>query len=409
MRVVFVNLHSNEMLVKNLSKIIFKQSVGIKQGYLLQWLLDNPNIEVCNLITKDGFSMGADYGAIGRLLNIFRFLENRYVLKKNNIDKRKITILKSPLDLNEDDIVLLNRTPFDTNITPHFSGFKAMSMIHFGGNEHIVSEFAHKIGVDIIFNEFNLEKFCKLFQNNYNWYKRPTFVTSFVFQERFKPIVPFSQREDRAFATGTITYRDTPDFIEVYGNSCVQPSRKQIKEHAEELKEYITCTSSDYSEGVTLKKVPTNANLIQRVWYTYKYKTIASQQKNYYSFDMVEMFNKYKMCIIGEEVLPSPGIGFVEGMACGCAYIGLNNGLYEEYGMQDGVHYIGYDGSLEDLKNKIAYYQAPEHQAELESIAKTGCEFIRVNFNGAVVAEKLITGLSKLRDEKIARKNINIK
>lgn len=405
MRVVFVNLHSNEMLVKNLSKIIFKQSIGVKQGYLLQWLIDNPNIEVCNLITKDGFSMGSSYGIIGRLLNILRFWENRYILKKNNIERTKITVLKSPADLKEEDIVLLNRAPFNTDVTPVLPGFKAISMIHFGGNEHLVSEFARKIGVDVIFNEFNLEKFCKLFQKSYGWYKKPTFVTSFVFQDRFKPIVPFSQRENKAFATGTITYRESPDFLEVYKNSCVQPSRKQIKEHSEDLKDYITCTCSDYSEGVTLNKLPANANFLQRVWYTYKYKSTASQQKSYYSFDMVEMFNKYKMCIIGEEVLPSPGIGFVEGMACGCAYIGLNNGLYEEYGMQEGVHYIGYNGSLTDLKYKIAYYQAPEHQAELEAIAKTGCEFIRANFNGPAVAEKLITGLVKLRDEKLNEKN----
>lgn len=400
MRVVFVNLHANEMLLKTLTKIMFKQSVGIKQGYLLKWLIENPEIEVCNLITKDGFSMGGSFGAIGRMLNKFRYMENSYVLKKNNIDKKQITVLKDPSEVKDDDIVLLSRTPFDLNVTPKLPGFKAISMIHFGGGEDIISKFCQEIGVDVIFNEFNLEKYCKLFQKYYGWYKKPTLVTSFVFQERFKPIVPFAERENKAFATGTITYRETKDFVECYGDSCVQPSRKQIKDHEDELKDYILCTSSDYSEGVKLKKLPENANFFQRAWHTYKYKTTASQQKSYYSFDMVEMFNKHKMCIVGEEVLPSPGIGFVEGMACGCAYLGLNNGLYEEYGMQDRVHYIGYDGTLEDLKAKIAYYQAPEHQEELEQIAKNGCEFVRTNFNGPAAAKKLIDSLVKLRDEK---------
>ena len=108
---------------------------------------------------------------------------------------------------------------------------------------------------------------------------------------------------------------------------------------------------------------------------------------------MVEKFNDYKMCLVGEEIMGIPGVGFVEGMACGCAYIGQNKGYYEDYGMQEGVHYIGYDGTLEDLKAKIRYYQRPEHQEELEQIAKTGCEFVRKNFRGPIVAEKLLKTL----------------
>ena len=37
-RIVFVNLHGNEMLVKTMNKIVFKQSVAIKHQYLLQYL-----------------------------------------------------------------------------------------------------------------------------------------------------------------------------------------------------------------------------------------------------------------------------------------------------------------------------------------------------------------------------------
>ena len=86
-------------------------------------------------------------------------------------------------------------------------------------------------------------------------------------------------------------------------------------------------------------------------------------------------------------------IGFVEGMACGCAYLGQTVGYYEDYGMKAGVHYIGYDGTLDDLKAKISYYQQPEHQEELETIAKTGCEFVRSHFNGPVAAASLLNNL----------------
>ena len=104
---------------------------------------------------------------------------------------------------------------------------------------------------------------------------------------------------------------------------------------------------------------------------------------------MVESFNNYKMCIVGEEILGIPGIGFVEGMACGCAYIGIDSPAYRDWGLIPGKHYITYDGSKEDLRRVIEYYQQAEHQIELETIAETGCEFVRKNFNGDTVAKKI--------------------
>ena len=46
-RVIFVNLHGNEFLVKTINKIIFKQSVAVKHRYLLNYLLDREDIEDC--------------------------------------------------------------------------------------------------------------------------------------------------------------------------------------------------------------------------------------------------------------------------------------------------------------------------------------------------------------------------
>ena len=87
---------------------------------------------------------------------------------------------------------------------------------------------------------------------------------------------------------------------------------------------------------------------------------------------MVEKFNDYKMHFLGEEILGVPGIGFVEGMACGSAYIGLDSPMYRDYGLIPGIHYISYDGTKEGLRKTVEYYQRPENQEELERIAKTG-------------------------------------
>ena len=113
---------------------------------------------------------------------------------------------------------------------------------------------------------------------------------------------------------------------------------------------------------------------------------------------MVEKFNDYKMHFLGEEILGVPGIGYVEGMACGSAYIGLDSPMYRDMGLIPGVHYIAYDGTKEGLRKTVEYWQKPENQEELERIAKTGCEFVRKNFCGAVVAEKLINQLVEMKN-----------
>ena len=100
------------------------------------------------------------------------------------------------------------------------------------------------------------------------------------------------------------------------------------------------------------------------------------------------------MFISGEETTGSPAIGFVEGMACGCAYIGNSTiGCYEDSGMKEGLHYIGYDGSLEDLVRKIQYCQSEVHQEELERIANAGYEFATNHFIANSVAENLFNQL----------------
>ena len=398
-RIIFVNLHCNPMLVKVLDKFIFKQSVAIKHKFLLEYLLSNPSFEVCSYINPIGFSLASSLSRpIMKFLYQFRFIEHRLVLKKNHIDARKIRVLKCVEDIKPDDIVILYRhcanQLFDAD---KINAFKVISMIHFWGKRS-ESEILRRVNPAKLICEVDLSKYSEIFNRYYSWYKKGFIVHPFVFESRFKNVKPFSQRVNKAFATGTITYKDDSDFLEVYGNPCDQPSRKQIKDNAETLKDLIFCTSSDYSEDVKTFKKSSN-NSIVRFYQALHYKLFESQQKKYYSFDMVEAFNNYKMCIVGEEILGVPGIGFAEGMACGCAYIGQTIGYYEDYGMKEGVHYIGYDGTLEDLKAKISYYQQLEHQEELENIAKAGCEFVRENFFGPVVAEKLLSRLIELSKE----------
>lgn len=399
-RIVFVNLHADWMLVKTASVFVYKFSPAIKHGYLLKYLLNHPEYEVCNYINDRGFSLlpkGND--AIFKFFNLFSKLENNIILKKNGINPKKITVLRKLEDIRADDIVIMY------NIHPeHYRGmdkikaFKALSVLHFHGYKADNEKMIHA-GIDCIFNEADLSKTSKLWQK-YFTIKCPWIVIPFVFAPRFQVKKPFSKRQNKAFAVGTITYKLHKDYLDVYGDSCLQPMRKLIKDNPEYYKDTIDCYSEDYLEGDEGKKIKPSDNKLVVLYKKVYNRFHTGQQKKYFSFDMVEKFNDYKMCIVAEEALGLPGIGFVEGMACGCAYIGLDSPMYRDYGLVPGVHYIAYDGTKEGLRDTIKYYQAPEHQEELARIAKTGCEFVRKNFQGDVVAEHLIQNLLRLQNEK---------
>lgn len=387
MRIVFVNLHGNEFLVKTLNKIIFKQSVAIKHKYFLDYLLSRDDIEVCSYINKRGLSLS--YTTRNPILQSFRFLEHRIVMKKNGISSKKVTVLKSEDEIRHDDLVIMYQLfgpQFDFARRP--DSFIALSQLHFTVSQASVMQ---KLDPDLMYNESNMQKRFIAFDEYFGWFHKQYLVIPFVFAERFKVVKPFAERQNKAVSVGTVTY---PDYlVKYYGHNCLQPARKQVYDNAKELTPWVDCFNSDYLEDDKQMKFKQSDNALTKVFKRLHAKFFTGHQKKYYSFDMVEKFNDYKMCVVGEEITGLPGIGFVEGMACGCAYIGQTVGYYEDYGMKEGVHYIGYDGTLDDLKAKISYYQQPEHQEELERIAKAGCEFVRSQFNGPVAAESLLNNL----------------
>lgn len=398
-RIVFVNLHANSFLVKPLNFLIWKQSCTLKQQFLRDFLLNNPDIEVYNYINKEGFTLVRSFPKpIMWFLSLFRYAENRYVMRKNGITRNQIKVIKKRRIRPDDIVIGYRQFPCSLSDMADIQAFKAISMIHFHG-EKTDSDLIRRANPDILFNESDLGGYSLIFKRYYSWYKGKFLVHPFVAAPRFKRIKPFAERENRCFSTGTITYKLHPEFLEVYGDPCDQPTRKQILANKDELEPWVACYNSDYLEDADMKKyLPTDGFFThyRKVYYNLRH---GGQQKKYFSFDMVEKFNDYKMCLVGEEILGVPGIGFVEGMACGCAYIGQTTGFYEDYGMQEGVHYIGYNGTLEDLKAKISYYQQPEHQEELERIANAGYEFAQTHFRGEIVAKELLDKLQKAHAE----------
>lgn len=398
-RVVFVNLHSDWMLLKTASVYLWKYSAAVKHGYLLNYLLESSEYEVCNYINDRGFSaLRSNNETLMKFLNLFKMWEYCKTLKVNGIPKDKITVIKRPEDIRPDDIVILYNVCGDNY--RHMDGvhaFKALSMLHFHGRKDENAKI-EKAKIQCYFNEVNLSFTSEIFRKYYN-VERPWVVIPFVFAERFQNIKPFSERQNKCFSTGTITYKKHEEFLSVYGDPCDQPARKFVKDNPEFFKDTVDCYSSDYLEDNAGKKYVDGEFFLIRLYKQVYNRLYTGKQKKYYSFNMVEKFNDYKMHLLGEEILGVPGIGFVEGMACGSAYIGLDSPMYRDYGLIPGVHYIAYDGTKEGLRATVEHYQKPENQAELERIAKTGCEFVRENFCGKKIAKELMERLVVMKND----------
>ena len=405
MRVVFVNLHSDWMLLRVAMVYVFKYSAAIKHGYLLKYLLEHPDeYEVCNYINDRGFSLYTNgSGLLMKILNCFSGIENKITLHKNGIDNARITVLRKPEEIRPDDLVVLyNVCGEGLRGMEGVKAFKALSMLHFHGRKEENDKIS-QAGIDCFFNEVDLSKTSEIFRKYYH-IDKPWVIHPFVFAERFQNSKPFAERQNKAFSTGTITYKTHEEFLSVYGVACNQPARKFVKDNPEFFKDTIDCYSSDYLEDNPGKKINPGDNPVVKIYKKIYNRTHVGKQKKYFSFNMVEKFNDYKMCIVGEEILGVPGIGFVEGMACGAAYIGIDSPMYRDMGLVPDEHYIVYDGTKEDLRRVIEYYQQPENQQELERIANRGCEFVRTHFNGRAVAESLVSRLCEQHKQWLAQK-----
>lgn len=392
-RIVFINLHSDWMLLKTASVYLWKFSAAIKHGYLLQYLLESKEYEVCNYINDRGFSsLRNNNEFLMKFLNLFKYWEYRYTLKENGINPSQITVIKRAEDIRPDDIVILYNICTDNyrNIE-QIHAFKALSMLHFHGKKE-ENALIEKADISCYFNEVDLSKSSELFRKYY-FVNRPWIVLPFVFADRFVNTKPFSERKAKCFSTGTITYKNHDEFISVYGDPCDQPARKFVKDNPDFFRDTVDCYSSDYLEDNPGKTYIPGEFPWVRLYKKVYNRLHVGKQKKYYSFNMVEKFNEYKMHLLGEEILGVPGIGYVEGMACGSAYIGLDSPMYRDLGLIPGVHYIAYDGTKEGLKQTVEYWQRPESQEELERIANRGCEFVRQNFCGRQVAQHFMDQL----------------
>ncbi len=408
MRVVFYNPHTNIWFKKPLYFYLTKRKSVNKYEYLLDYLIEN-NVEFSFLVDGRDFSFGRKYfHSI-----IFAKIEILLWMILNRINPFRIKILSKIDKLNKDDVLFLfaygslmstgrNRKDDEilNSLINDLKSTKALKVAHLTHFMYDIKECsgnARDAEINFFVAENNLQKNSPFFNKHFSWYKKDVYLLPFIAQDRFKNMTLFSNRENIAVATGTLPFpMKNEEFIDFFKSKDIHPMRRQIFENSlniqTKIKSYI------FEMGENKKSKHFSLDILNKIS-NYFFSHFQNKQTKYFAFDIVELYNNHTMFIVPEEINGLPGIGFIEGLMCGCVLIGNSAGYYEDMGFIDGKNYISYDGTLDDLLGKITYYQ--NNVNLLESISIESYRFVSKNFNQETVSSAFIRHLETLISPKI--------
>lgn len=385
MRIIFYDIKDNVFLLKTYDNIINRINIKtMKDCAILRKALSDKSTELLNYVPIKKKQEAAKE----RFKSLVTYLEN-------GIDINRIRIISNLSEVKQNDIYLAWYY-----YPSHMRVLKDIKCKKVVMGQHFISlpfngDFS-SMGVNWFVNQIDVSQ--NEFINHFFNLENVNIITlPYTFEDRFKSKKTFKQRKAKALSIGTISTvngKGYDIYIEYMENICLQPMRKIIFEKGSNM--YIDV----YNNFLFTMGYNNEINAQSRISDYIKGKISdwrEAGQTKYYTFDMVEKYNEYMMCVCGEEEVGLPGIGFVECMACGCAYIGLDHEMYRELGLIPGIHYITYDGTYEDLINVIQYYQ--NNVNELEEIAAQGKEYVLKNFNRNVVMNKFFKKLKCLGEE----------
>jgi len=278
------------------------------------------------------------------------------------------------------------------SILKDFQGPKVFHFSHYFSRTKTTADSLRKLSVRYAMAESDIS--LSDFFKQYFSFIDEVYILPFVLRDRYKNRTLFSDRNDKCFAIGTeliLGFQDGDqdpdykDYREYYKTETLQPMRNTIRKNKEKYNDLI-------DSFIKTRYMKMNKNRF--VGLINKFKKRALSYKNYFSFNIVDKYNEYKMFVSPEENVGLPSVNFVEGMACGCAYLGIKNPMYDRLGLIDGVNYIGYNGSIEDLRLKITYYL--NHQDLLNEISRNGEKLVKERFSKNTVLSDLLKYLNSL-------------
>lgn len=272
--------------------------------------------------------------------------------------------------------------------------FKVVHMTHYAYCPSIGAENLGQAAPDLLVAENDLAKNSAFFKRFFGSLSARFRTLPYTPAARFERKAKFEDRIDKVVATGSITFRmRDPEFVDFFGFDELQPLRRALFENADALKAEMECLISDLNASRESEKDSARQSLIGNWVRKIARRWGKHPQMNYYRRNIVDVYNTYTMFVVPEEICNLPAIGFVEGMACGCAYLGIDDPMYRDLGMFPGVHYVGYDGTPEGLAAAVREYQQGGGRERLKSIAEAGHRLVADTLTAQRVYDRFLAEL----------------
>jgi len=388
---------------------LFRKKQIVKYSYFLDYLKDKSK---STAIYIDGTATSLSVIGIRFVFfpKFFSFLELMLWMIANKVNPFQNRIYFNSNKLQKNDILVDSCR----RVNSQSIGFKGVHLILFTHYFLNAEKTAEKLKLvknllPVAENDLTSNSFFRAFFP----FIKQVYQLPFIFGDRFRSNVKFSERKNQCFAIGTIAPVDEKNsaFLNFFGYNILQPMRKTIHAHSENYPQEINSKITMFENFSTMDKSSIKKSRFGR--FLLKYCPLilkivySNKHKKYFKFDIVAEFNSHKMFTCPEEVIGLPSINVFEGMACGCAFIGIDDPMYTNLGLVPGVHYVAHKkDDLNDLIEKIRYYQ--KKPALLEEIAEKGCEFVRKNFNPKNVADVLWNDLEIISRNFLQSNNVNI-
>lgn len=395
MRLVFIDLHCINFLLRPYDQIKANNKIATyKHKFILDYAFEH-KIPVCNYISgkestvpyKGAYLVKHDKSK--RLASA----ESKYVTRNSFEKPLNIILITDKNEIRADDIVIgYFYKESQRDLIKELPGHKVLMGNHFVSIDKPFD--LDELNIEGFVNEIDLSD--NKFINRYIKFSGKYITCPYIYADRF--IDQGKKRLNKSMAIGTLsTCEGAPGYKlyrDMFQTEWIQNMRKEIYEKACDNPALIdSYISYIYEDKV---KISSDDTALMKLYKSVKNKFKPWRQSKYMSFDMVDKFNEYAFFVCPEENVGMPGIGFVEGMACGTTYIGLDTEYYRKLGLIPDVHYISYDGTYGGLLEKIKYCQ--NNYSEMRKIGQTGRDFIRMNFSRSKVAADFFVELKKLSE-----------
>lgn len=376
-QIILYNPHIDDFLAEPPHFRLLRRRALKKYGFVIAALLD---AEGCVLVIIDGTASCFIPPRVfcllpGFLRNMVSSFEYSIWIRINNFTKLRRIPVSSP-DLENHTLLAFSYKAASGNFMarlPLLLRFRHVlfHLSHYFVNTHEKAENIKKLRNAWLAGDSDLTD-NDYFRGFFGWYGRSFLTLPFAVKSRFVNKTPWSQRESRCIATGSVhdLHREKPveayvDYMSHTGLDTYHPIRKEIYEASDRIRPQIECMVSPY------RNYKDSSSL--QAWLRHFFVS----QKTYFKIDIVEVYNRYMFAVIGEEVSGFPALGMLEAMACGCVVFGDPRRLHG-LGLQVENHYLPYNGTLNGLLQAMSM---AANRADLERISAAGEQVVRSSFS----------------------------